>query len=189
METVELVRPSEALVQAYRDRFETVFGSSESAIRLLCERFPNNQSFEDVLLKSIVINTLYATQIRAIVPVATHIVSLKIDDRLNRGAPEVVDEVALVTIKGKTRRNYSFATKYCSFHNPSAYPIYDGFVNKLLNQYQRRDRFSSLPLGDLKEYIRFKQVLNDFAEFYGLSHVDAKELDVFLWGYGREVFG
>jgi len=156
---MKLLRPSTPLARSYGDKFETTFGQSESAIRLLCEKFPDNRTYESVLLKSIVINTLYATQIRAIIPVAQHIVGLEIDDRLRQGDPTLVDDIALLTVKGKTRRNYSFATKYCSFHNPSAYPIYDGFVDRLLNEYQKVGRFSSLPLGDLRDYRRFKEVL------------------------------
>jgi hypothetical protein len=154
---------------------------------LLCDKFPDNQTLESTLLKSIVINTLYATQIRAIIPVAKHIVSLNIDERLKKGVPELVDEIATVTIKEKVRRNYSFATKYCSFHNPSEYPIYDGFVDKLLNAYQRKEKFAATDLGDLKQYRRFKIVISEFIGFYGLQNIAPKKLDSFLWLYGREL--
>ena len=38
---------------------------------------------------------------------------------LATGSPEIVDKIARVTlsINGKVRNNYSFATKYCSWHN------------------------------------------------------------------------
>jgi hypothetical protein len=185
---MKLLRPSKELIQNYSEKFERDFGQPENAIRLLCEKFPDNKTLESVLLKSIAINTLYATQIRAIVAVARHILTLDIEDRMKCGLPEIVDEIATVTIKGKVRRNYSFATKYCSFHNASEYPIYDGFVDKLLNAYQREDKFSPGTLGDLKQYRRFKQLLGEFKQFYGLIEIEPKKLDSFLWGYGRELF-
>jgi len=102
--------------------------------------------------------------------------------------PLLVDQIAKVTIHGKVRRNYAFATKYCSFHNPCEYPIYDSFVDRVLRAYQKQDKFSSLPLGDLKDYERFKEVLEAFVLFYDLRAVNARELDCFLWGYGKEIF-
>lgn len=54
----------------------------ENAIKLLLQKFPDNRTLESILLKSTVINVLYATQILAIIPVAEHILSLNIDDRL-----------------------------------------------------------------------------------------------------------
>ena len=91
------------------------------------------------------------------------------------------------TKERKERRNYSFATKYCSFHNPSSYAIYDSIVDKVLKAYQRQDRFSSQPLGDLKDYRRFKEVLEEFVNNYkGLGRPSWRELDYFLHDYGRE---
>jgi hypothetical protein len=185
---MNLLKPTEQLIQTYREKFDRQFGQPENAIRLLCVRFPDNKTLESVLLKSITINTLFTTQIRAILAVAQHILSLGIDEKLKLGLPEVVDEIATVTIKGKNRRNYSFATKYCSFHNPAKYPIYDGFVHRLLNAYERQDGFAR-GTTDLRQYQHFKQTVCKFREFYGLVNTDAKTLDYFLWGYGRELFG
>ena len=186
---MQLQKPTKQLVEYYVLEFEKRFGKSENAIRLLCEKFPDNRSYESVLLKSTIINALYSTQIRAIVLVAEHILALDIDEDIRHGEPDVVDRIARVTISGKQRNNYSFATKYCSFHNPSAYPIYDSFVDGLLASYQKQDDFSRFNSAELKNYQRFKQVLNDFREFYGLTDVSFKELDIFLWLYGKEWFG
>lgn len=184
-----LERPTKELVEKYRREFEQKNSAEESAIKELFKMFPDNKDYRGVLLKSIVINTLYATQIGAIVKVARHILGLNVDARLKKGDPLLVDKIAKVTINGKVRRNYAFATKYCSFHNPCEYPIYDSFVDKVLRAYQKKDKFLSQPLGDLKNYERFKEVLEAFVLFYDLRAVNARELDCFLWGYGKEVFG
>jgi hypothetical protein len=62
-------------------------------------------------------------------------------------------------------------------------------VDRVLRAYQTQDGFSSLPLGDLKDYARFKEILKAFALFYELGNVSARELDYFLWGYGKDIFG
>lgn len=179
---MKLERPTSQLIEKYRREFEIKNSAEEAAISELLKVFPNNKDYKGVLLKCIVINTLYSTQIRAITNAAKRILELDIDAHLGQGDPQVVDEIARLTIKRngaeeKKRRNYSFATKYCSFHNPSSHPIYDSIVDKVLKTYQRQDRFSSQPLGDLKDYRRFKEVLEQFVNFYeglgrpaGLGH-------------------
>jgi hypothetical protein len=186
---MRLKKPTKELVEKYQRQFEYKNTAEEDAVRELFKVFPDNKDYRGVLLKSIVINSLYATQIGAIVAVAQHIFRLNIDARLKIGDPLLVDQIAKVTFSGKERRNCAFATKYCSFHNPSAFPIYDSFVDRVLRAYQKQDRFLPQALGDLKDYARFKDVLESFVLFYDLGNINARELDYFLWGYGKEIFG
>lgn len=185
---MQLHKPTAQVIETYVKGFKRDYGQSENAIQLLFEKFPDNNSFESVLLKSIVINVLYSTQIRSIRPVAAHIFTLNVDNDIRDGIPSVVDRIAKVTFNGKQRNNYSFATKYCSFHNSAAYPIYDSYVDKLLVAYRKQDGFAKFASSDLRDYKRFKNILNEFKNFYGLAGVGFKELDIFLWGYGKELF-
>jgi hypothetical protein len=187
---MRLNKPTKELVEKYRRQFEQKNKADEEAIKELLKIFPDNKDYKGVLLKSIVINELYSTGIIAIKNVAKHIFELDIDARLKRGDPQVVDQIAKLTITGtgKERRNYSFATKYCSFHQPYKYPIYDSIVARVLKAYQRQDRFLSAPLGNLKDYPRFIEVLREFVNYYGLGEPSARELDYFLHDYGREKF-
>ena len=41
---------------------------------------------------------------------------------------------------------------------------------------------------DLKHYESFKNILCQFREYYGLQRFSFKELDKFLWLYGRELY-
>lgn len=184
---MQLKKPTKELVEKYRRQSEHKNSADEEAIKELFKIFPDNKDYKGVLLKSIAINTLYSTQIRAIKNVARHIFKLDIDARLKQGDPHVVDQIADLTISGTKRRNYSFATKYCSFNNPSSYPIYDSIVDKVLRAYQKRDRFFPQPLGNLKDYRRFKEVLEEFVNFHeGLGRPSWRELDYFLHGFGKE---
>lgn len=93
--------------------------------------FKYNDNLENILIKYSVLNDFYRTNIFKIYSVATHILSLNIDERLANGDPTLVDDIAKVTISGKNKYFYSFASKYCSHHNPNAYPIYDSYVEKV----------------------------------------------------------
>jgi len=183
---MRLRKPTIELVEKYQRQFEDKNGAEEEAISELLKLFPDNKDYSGVLLKCVVINTLYSTQIRAIKNVARNICELDIDARLSQGDPNVVDQIAELTIGNKKRRNYSFATKYYSFHQPSLYPIYDSIVDKVLKTYQRRDRFSPRPLGNLKDYRRFKEVLEEFVNWYDLKGLGFRKLDCFLHDHGKE---
>lgn len=89
----------------------------------------------------------------SIFPVAKHILSLDIDERLKSGDIFLVNEIQNITIKeGVQRKFYSFATKYCSHHNPLAYPIYDSYVEKVLKYFRKTDHFAKFKNADLKDY-------------------------------------
>ena len=72
----------------------------------------------DILLKVAALNDFYSTNIFSVYPVAKHILSLNIDDRLMTGDVALVSDIQKVTINGVEKNFYSFATKYCSHHRP-----------------------------------------------------------------------
>ena len=41
---------------------------------------------------------------------------------------------------------------------------------------------------DLKDYVKFKNILEDFKIYYGLKQYSLKELDRYLWLLGKEYF-
>jgi len=91
-------------------------------------------------------------------------------------------------VRGRIRRNYSFATKYYSWHAPHIYPIYDSFVDQLLWAYQKQEKFAAFKREELLVYTRYREILDKFLEHYALKQFGYKDLDKFLWLYGREVF-
>lgn len=107
---------------------------TDAALRKLFDTMPRNVDVGEVSVKVAALNGLYATSIYGIVQMARHIVSLNIDDPLSSGRADLdlVERIARLEQKGKVRRNYSFATKYCSFHRPDVYPIYDSLVVEIL---------------------------------------------------------
>ncbi len=91
--------------------------------------------------------------------------------------------------QGSKRCFYSFATKYCAWHRPAAFPIYDSFVDHLLWAYQKRFKFSSFRRYELHTYAEFARIHREFREHFGLLKFSPKEIDKFLWIQGKRVFG
>ena len=174
-------------VKRYLDEWNAKrdYSSQEAALdKLFFKLAPQNTSVEDILLKVSTLNDFYSTNIFSVFPVAEHILSLNIDERLKKGDPDLVDD-----IKGVNGRNhYSFATKYCSHHNPLEYPIYDSYVDKILRHFRNLDGFCDFATEDLKEYSKFKKIILAFREHYGLTQYNLKEIDQYLWQLGKEYY-
>ncbi len=188
-----LHKPTNPLVEKYIAKFrqDERYALADQAITNLFQKFPENKIVEDVLLKISVINDLYSTNIYGTFRMAEHIKALNIDSELQSGTPHIVAKIAtghgiISSASKKEIIFYSFATKYCSWHNQSAFPIYDRFVGSLLEAYRDADRFANFSKEDLKNYERFKSIITEFKDHYGLTQENFKGIDKFLWIYGKE---
>ena len=183
--------PSAELAQEYIDKFDSnkELVMVEEVLSELFGKYPNNKELRDILIKVSTLNSLYSTQIYATIEMAKHIQELKIDVRLQQGSPEIVNKIADITIKERTRHNYSFASKYCHWHQPDFYPVYDSYVDQLLWAYHNQLGFMDFQQAQLRQYPRYKEIIEEFRKNYGLSQFNFRELDKFLWGYGKERFG
>ena len=186
MTSHELDRPTPDLVRQYVQRFDTNPGLSatDRSLAKLLAQYPGNRNLDEVLLKAAALNSMYVTNIYLIFDMAAHIHHLDIDDILQVGSPGLVDRIADALIGGKHRRCYSFAAKYCAWHRPDAYPIFDSYVEQALWDYGKQDCFADFRRSDLWVYPLFKGILTDFRAYYRLTDFTFKELDKFLWGYG-----
>ena len=138
--------PNQSIVKSYLDIWETLenYTLQESSLSLLFNTLcPNNTEIESILLKVSALNDFYSTNIYDTTTVSKHILECDIDLRLADGDISIVNEIAPVEIKGKVRNFYSFASKYCSHHNPEIYPIYDSYVEKMLMHFKKRDKYDS----------------------------------------------
>jgi hypothetical protein len=186
-----MIKPNPALVDSYLKKWDNLenYTLQEKSLGLLFNEFClGNKKLEHVLLKVTALNQFYSTNIFDAYSVAKHILKLDIDQRLQSHDRLLVNELALITIKGKQKNFYSFASKYCAHHVPKAFPIYDSFVEKMLLHYANADGFSSFKKTELKQYERFVQIVIAFQKFYGLENFSLKQIDVFLWLVGKEFF-
>ena len=139
------------------------------------------------MIKVCALNDLYSTRIFATLALAKHICSLKIDAQLEVADPEVVDRIAFVKIGDRPKKFFSFASKYCSWHDQEHYPIYDRFVHGLLVAYKQHYEFMRFSDDQLHTYRYFKEVVESFRSYFGLEDCSLKQLDKFLWLYGKEL--
>jgi hypothetical protein len=192
MATKALSEPTADDIRRAEKEFDRENEPIEWLLTELFERFPANMDFGEVVLKTKVLNVLYSTQIRAVIVVARHILTLAVDTDLRAGKPEVVDRIARVQLKGKTRSNFSFASKYCQWHQPAAYPIYDGNVEACLWRYKNQGGIFGATLAERGivfrrygyGYAEFVRIVNAFRDAYKLTSFTYKQLDKLLWSLG-----
>lgn len=164
----------------------------DAALRRLFTQFaPGNSDVGDVAIKVSALNAIYATQILGVTQMAQHIVSLGIDGRLADEAadPSLIEDIATLTQKGKTRRHYSFATKFCSFHRPDVYPIYDSLVVEVLNGLLKQgEAFDTFEPRDSwrSDYGLYVRSLMRFRSHYGLGEFTLRDIDKYLWKLAKE---
>jgi hypothetical protein len=186
---MSLVIPTNLIVSEYLEKFNTDIRAykDSNAISSLLNMFPNNKVFGDIRLKVSVINDLYGTGIFATYQMSQHIFSLDIDKALQNGDVDLVARIALghsiPKPKNPGERNfYSFATKYCSWHNPDAFPIYDSRVNEILIAYRTNYKFAKFEDFELQNYKRFKEIVLEFKEAFSLTAC-LTDIDKYLWYY------
>lgn len=184
--------PSEKEVNNYLQKWKSLenYVFQESSLKkLFTKTYPLNNELDDVLIKVCALNDFYSTNIFSPFAVAKHIVSLKIDNCLEKDDLDVVNKIAEVKMNGgKIKHFYSFATKYCSHHKPTIYPIYDSYVEKMLLHFKKKDKFSDFSKDDLRNYPSYRRVLMDFRKFYHLESFDLKRIDQYLWQAGKYYF-
>jgi len=186
-----VITPSPESINKYLEKWNTLENyilQEKSLKHLFYNLCPTNSRIEDVLLKVSALNDFYSTNIFDTYTVAKHILNKNIDSRLRNKDYSLINDIAQVTIKGKTRNFYSFASKYCSHHKPDDFPIYDSFVEKMLMYYKKVNKFHKFKKEDLKSYSIFIEIMSTFQRFYSLSNFSLRQIDIFLWLAGKEFF-
>jgi hypothetical protein len=170
----------------------------DPALIELFTKYPKNDNFDHVLLKVVTLNTLYSLRIRVysdhptVYDVARHIVGQKIDSDLDHCLPELVHRISKIDKGKKTFYHYSFATKYCSFHRPESYPIWDSRVDEYLGQFRNQEKhkqggFRQFKKKDLWNYPEFRKIVTEFRDHYGLQDFKFKQIDGFLFYEGGKL--
>jgi hypothetical protein len=172
----ELRTPTAALVRAACEDFDRDNPVVEPALKELFSQYPDNNDIRHVLLKVVALNALYSTQIPIYsqkIPNALDVAqnihqnAQDIDSALEAGSPGIVETIAWVSIAGKKDRIYfSFATKYCSWHKPELYPMWDANVQTYLGCLQEQSDFAKgfNVNADHWTYEAFRAAMNAFRE-------------------------
>ena len=186
-DTLEIRNKSDnkEIVKKYLDKWYTYRDSKmleqENALSILFQHFYQNNNLQNVLVKVSCLNDFYSTNIRDTYSVAKVIYQLNIDRRLQNGDLSLVDDIAAGTEKKckSARREYSFASKYCSFHRPDVYPIFDSRNEKILNIYKNEININ--PFNLQESYEDYVKIINKYREIFGLECFSYKEIDRFNW--------
>lgn len=184
-----IARPTPDSVTRQLRVFDMTAGyhDADQAVAIVFDQWPRNRRIEEVLVKTTVLNRLYSTNVYGVYEVAKHIVGLDIEVRLKRGDANLVHDIADIKIGGKPRYLLSFASKYCHWHQPEHYQMYDSYVDGLLWQYRKNFDFARFRRAELRKYSRFLEVVDGLVSHFGLHGFSRKEIDIFLWMEGRRV--
>ncbi len=174
-------------VQKRVDEFEQSQADSDAdrVVGAIFIQWPANTNLCEILAKVVILNQFYNTNIRNPLAVAKHILDLKIDHQLEEGEPTLVDAVARVKFSDKTRLLFSFATKYCAWHQPDKFQIFDRYVARVLWTY--RQALGEFRREDLRTYTKFAEVVTNFCKSFKLESCSRKNLDKFLWIEGKSL--
>jgi hypothetical protein len=185
---IALQIPTPETVKAACERFDRENELIEQTLSELFQQYPRNDDLRHVLLKVVAVNSLYHTCIYALDTVARHIHSHapEIDAALAAGSHEIVDKIAKVRVQGKVHNFFSFATKYCNWHQPEKYPIYDTRVDHYLWTLQQQNAFAkTFQHPHLWDYPKFHSIVVTFRDAHGLSAFTFKQIDKFLYLQGE----
>jgi hypothetical protein len=181
-----LPEPNLERVEEESARFDAQDELIEKTVGDLFARYPRNVEAHGVLAKSVVLNQLYSARVLNIhiQQLARHITKCDLDPLLDQGSPVAVDRIIECP---DIKIYYSFATKYCSWHRPDAYPIWDRYVDETLWYYQRRYAFSNYQHQQVGDYAKWVSIVSDFKRRFGLEDLNFKKVDKFLWRMGDQL--
>ena len=165
---------------------------TDGAVQSVIEAWPKNTEPSEVLTKVCVINGLYRTFIMNIDKMANHICGLARNEDLD-SLIEAGDLAAVENIRrghGIKRRSakhdsdfYSFATKYCFWHNPAVFPMYDVYTHWTLLRLAWTLGEKTRKL-DMRKYETWKGLVDFVRQGLDLD-LDYKKFDQAVWLLGK----
>jgi hypothetical protein len=152
---------------------------SDNTLNTLRDRMPGWDD-ETSLLKSVAVNSLYGTNVLAIVKMAQHVSS--VFKTAKKPFPdELVAQIAFLDLKdGKSPRNHvSFASKLCHFFvDEERFPIYDTAACETLKRHLGRNYHR-----EGERYGAFRKNLRLLTDASDIT-ANGRELDRYLWIVG-----
>ena len=169
------------------------YGKEYRLIEDVLKKYPNNKTIEDVACKIAVIDFTNSTNLRQnkinLYTLAKIITNIDFDARVAKGDVSLVSDI----IKECHVKLYSFASKYCCYHNTflynrDDYSIYDSVVKKHLPEYATE----KLPASKWRKnfnYETFNQYIGDLLDEYGITAATEPQrrrlFDHYVWYKNR----
>ena len=169
------------------------YGKEYQLIESVLKKYPNNKTIEDVACKIAVIDFTNSTNLHFfnLYTLAEIITSINFDARVARGDVSLVSDI----ISKCPVKLYSFASKYCCYHNTflynrDDYSIYDSVVKKHLPEYATE----KLPASKWRKnfnYETFNQYIGDLLDEYGITAATEPQrrrlFDHYVWYKNRKI--
>lgn len=168
------------------------YAYEEKALEWLFKEYPNNTDLNAIIIKATCLNTFYGTNLTKnykIHEIAQEILKIDFDKRVKSGDISLVDELGQLGTKLGKVKIYSFASKYCVWHNYGVYDkddfvIFDSVVRKKLKYFKEHYHFAEFSDKDLNNYATYKEILEIFRKRFELQ-CSFRELDWYLWRLGK----
>lgn len=161
----------------------------EDAVAWWLERIPKNEEESSVIMKAAIIDDLYRTRVGRYFNVAGLILNSGLDTLLEQGKPEAVDAISHGYFNGNDVDITPFASRYCHWHRPEAYPMLDPVVKEVMWRYRAMLPHKPKRKKDLDTYAGFCATLRDFQTRFGFEEFDWRQMDKGLWMIGVESMG
>jgi len=185
--------PTKSEVEKYLDIWNDVenLHKTEEALRNLFKGcHANNKDGSDVLVKVYALNNAFNVFMLSQVRMAKHITNENIDDGLRLGDLAIIDKIrsghGIRNRHGTEINFYSFATKYCSFHEPDKYPLFDSNVKRALIYFKTNCSKEFILNNNFREYKDFRSTIENFQKVFGLQK-SFRNIDKYLYLVGREL--
>lgn len=191
-----IVLRSKDLHEAHNDVLSNdKYGKEYRLIEDVLKKYPNNKTIEDVACKIAVIDFTNSTNLRLyknkinLYTLAEIITSIDFDARVAKGDVSLVSDI----ISRCPVKLYSFASKYCCYHNTflynrDDYSIYDSVVEKHLPEYATE----KLPASKWRKnfnYETFNQYIGDLLDEYDITAATEPQrrrlFDHYVWYKNR----
>lgn len=132
---------------------DSQYGEEERMLARIMQKYPNNDDLDIIAMKVSVVDLTNTTQLSkykskiSLYDISKIILDLHIDEDIRNGNPEVVHKIAENCKNFKKDQSskgginvFSFASKYCAYHNMYAYgrddfSIFDSVVSSHLHLY------------------------------------------------------
>lgn len=189
-----IVLRSKDLHEAHNDVLsDDKYGKEYRLIEDVLKKYPNNKTIEDVACKIAVIDFTNSTNLRQnkinLYTLAKIITNINFDAKVAKGDVSLVSDI----ISRCPVKLYSFASKYCCYHNTflynrDDYSIYDSVVKKHLPEYATE----KLPASKWRKnfnYETFNQYIGDLLDEYGITAATEPQrrrlFDHYVWYKNR----
>ncbi|MBO5609300.1 MAG: hypothetical protein J5929_02840 [Eubacterium sp.] len=197
---------SKGLIDDYISKFDKKEKNVEEALKTLIENYPKNTDINEVMIKVAAIDSMYSTQLNRkiardkishVTVMSERIKELKQIDKCLHSDNKTTRMKAVQGIAIGNKEGYddawSFASKYCSWHNQSGFAIFDKYSRGTIYSVCKT---KTNALDSIR--VTYELLLN-YETFYDIcEHLIAvikerynkeytfKQIDKFLWQYGYD---